>query len=213
MHVVLLVEEPSMEAFLRTLLPRLLPETCGHEIHAFQCKSDLKRKLPARLRAYARWLPEDWRIFVLVDRDRDDCRDLKNELEETARGSGLRTISRDERWQLANRIVVEELEAWYFGNWEAVRRASESLAKYSEPCAVSRSGRHREYVGSVRAHPPETRLLYERTAKDGSGAGDRRARRPRGQSLPQLLRLPPHADGSHPCGSSVTVRGVATNHA
>jgi hypothetical protein len=123
MHVVLLVEEPSMEAFLRTLLPRLLPETCGHEIHAFQCKSDLKRKLPARLRAYARWLPEDWRIFVLVDRDRDDCRDLKNELEETARGSGLRTISRDERWQLANRIVVEELEAWYFGNWEAVRRA------------------------------------------------------------------------------------------
>ena len=112
-----------MEAFLRALLPRFLPETCSHEIHAFQCKSDLKRKLPARLRAYARWIPEDWRIFVLVDRDRDDCRDLKNELEETARGSGLRTISSDERWQLANRIVIEELEAWYFGNWEAVRRA------------------------------------------------------------------------------------------
>ena len=112
-----------MEAFLRTLLPRLLPETCSHEIHAFQCKNDLKRKLAARLRAYARWLPADWRILVLVDRDRDDCRVLKNELEETARRSGLRTISREERWQLANRIVIEELEAWYFGNWHAVRSA------------------------------------------------------------------------------------------
>lgn len=133
-----------MEAFLRTLLPQLLPTTCGHEIHAFQCKSDLRRKLPARLRAYARWLPEDWRIFVLVDRDRDDCRDLKNELEEAARGSGLRTISRDARWQLANRIVVEELEAWYFGNWEAVRRAYPSVspripnrARYRDPDAIA----------------------------------------------------------------------------
>ena len=144
MHVVLLVEEPSMEVFLRTLLPRLLPETCGHEIHAFQCKSDLKRKLAARLRAYARWLPEGWRIFVLVDRDRDDCQDLKNELEEAARGSGLRTISRDERWQLANRIVVEELEAWYFGNWEAVRRAYPRVspripnrARYRDPDGIA----------------------------------------------------------------------------
>ena len=133
-----------MEAFLRTLLPQLLPEICGHEIHAFQCKSDLKRKLPARLRAYARWLPEDWRIFVLVDRDRDDCRDLKNELEEAAQGSGLRTISRDERWQLANRIVVEELEAWYFGNWEAVRRAYPRVspripnrARYRDPDGIA----------------------------------------------------------------------------
>ena len=40
-------------------------------------------------------------------------------------GSGLvtRTRMRDGRWQVANRIVVEELEAWYFGDWEAVCRA------------------------------------------------------------------------------------------
>ena len=125
MHFVFLVEEPSMEAFLRTLLPRLLREACTHQIHAFQGKRDLKWKLKARLRGYARWLPDDWRIFVLVDRDRDDCRVLKNELEETARLSGLRTISRSraDRWQVANRIVIEELESWYFGDWEAVRRA------------------------------------------------------------------------------------------
>ena len=112
-----------MEAFLRTLLPRLLPETCSCDIHVFQGKGDLRRKLNARLRAYSRWLPDDWRIFVLVDRDGDDCEELKEELEVTARRSGLRTISRSGLWQLANRIVIEELEAWYFGNWQAVRQA------------------------------------------------------------------------------------------
>ena len=72
---------------------------------------------------YARWLPDDWRILVLVDRDRDDCRALKNELEETAQRAGLRTVSRNARWQVANRIVIEELEAWYFGDWQAVQGA------------------------------------------------------------------------------------------
>lgn len=123
MHLVLLVEESSMQAFLQTLLQRLLPEDCSLEIHPFQGKRDLKRKLAARLRAYARWLPDDWRIFVLVDRDRDDCRVLKNELEEAALGAGLRTPSCERPWQVVNRIVIQELEAWYFGNWQAVRRA------------------------------------------------------------------------------------------
>jgi len=69
MHVELLVEEPSMEAFLHVLLPRLLPEACSHEIRVFRGKSDLRRKLADRLRAYARWLPDDWRIVVLVGGD------------------------------------------------------------------------------------------------------------------------------------------------
>ena len=123
MHLVFLLEEQSMEAFLQTLLPRLLPEPCSHEVHAFRSKSDLRRKVAARLRGYSRWLPDDWRIFVLVDRDGYDCEELKDELEVTARRSGLRTISRGGHWQLANRIVIEELEAWYFGTWQAVRQA------------------------------------------------------------------------------------------
>lgn len=31
-----------MEAFLRTLLPRLVPETCSYDIHVFQGKGDLQ---------------------------------------------------------------------------------------------------------------------------------------------------------------------------
>ncbi|MCY4075894.1 MAG: DUF4276 family protein [Acidobacteria bacterium] len=123
MHVELLVEEQSMEAFLRTLLPKLLPETCSHEVHPFQCKDALRRKIADRLRGYAHWLPEDWRVFVLVDRDDDDCAMLKAEIEANVRRAGLRTRSQDPHWQVATRIVVEELEAWYFGDWQAVLKA------------------------------------------------------------------------------------------
>ena len=59
-HLELLVEEPSMEAFLRSLLPRLLPHDRSFEVHSFQGKSDLLGKLQARLRGYAKWLPDNW---------------------------------------------------------------------------------------------------------------------------------------------------------
>lgn len=120
-HLEFLVEEPSMEAFLRGLLPRLLPQNRTFEIHAFQGKNDLLRKLEARLRGYARWLPQDWRIVVVVDRDDEECRALKARLDEIARQSGLRTDRARPDWQLVNRIAIEELEAWYFGDWVAVR--------------------------------------------------------------------------------------------
>lgn len=113
-----------MEAFLRALLPRLLPQDRTFEIHPFQGKSDLLGKLPARLRGYSKW-PEDWRIVVVVDRDEDDCRRLKQHLEDIAALAGLSTRSRPKRgvWQLVNRIAIEELEAWYFGDWDGVRAA------------------------------------------------------------------------------------------
>lgn len=113
-----------MEAFLRALLPRLLPQGRTFEIHAFQGKNDLLGKLETRLRGYAAWLPEDWRIVVVVDRDDDDCLDLKQRLEAATQQAGLRSRSRaGEPWQLVNRIAIEELEAWYFGDWPAVRQA------------------------------------------------------------------------------------------
>ncbi len=63
--------------------------------------------------------------MVVLDRDDDDCRALKNQLEAIATESGLITRSRagGNPWQVVNRIAIEELEAWYFGNWEAVCKA------------------------------------------------------------------------------------------
>ena len=124
-HLVLLVEEPSMEAFLKTLLPRMLPDGPTFEIRVFGGKSDLLGKLEQRLHAYRRWLPPDWRLVVIVDRDNDDCHELKAQLEESATNAGLRTRTQTgtNDWQIVNRVVIEELEAWYFGDWDAVRAA------------------------------------------------------------------------------------------
>lgn len=121
-HLEVLVEEPSMEAFLGALLPRLLPAERTFVVHPFQGKTDLLDKLHDRLRGYAAWLPEDWRIVAVVDRDDDDCLALKRQLETMAHDARLRTrsASRGRPWQLVNRIAVEELEAWYFGDWPAV---------------------------------------------------------------------------------------------
>lgn len=145
-HFELLVEEPSMEAFLRALLPRLLPQDRTFEVHPFQGKSDLLGKLEQRLRGYAAWLPADWRIVVAVDRDDEDCLALKRQLEAMARRAGLRTRARASNapWQLVNRIAIEELEAWYFGDWAAVRaaypRASANVPRrqgFREPDAIA----------------------------------------------------------------------------
>ncbi|GAB6042675.1 DUF4276 family protein [Endothiovibrio diazotrophicus] len=144
--MVFLVEEPSMEAFLRAFLPNQLPPECGFEIHPFQGKSDMLGKLRARLRGYATWLPADWRIVVVLDRDDDDCVALKERMERDASEAGLTSRSRSGHpiWQVVNRIAIEELEAWYFGEWSAVRdaypRVSANIpnkAAYRDPDAIA----------------------------------------------------------------------------
>ena len=124
LHLEFLVEEPSMEAFLNVLLPRLFPD-CTFRVHAFQGKTDMLDKLRNRLKGYAHWPSNYGRIVVVVDCDDDDCYKLKQQLEQTATEVGLRTRSRagGNPWQVVSRIAIEELEAWYFGDWEAVRSA------------------------------------------------------------------------------------------
>lgn len=88
-HLEILVEEPSMEAFLRALLPRMLGDAASFNVYPYQCKVDLLAKLPARLRGYASWLPQTWRIVVVVDRDDDDCVALKQRMEQMTADVGL----------------------------------------------------------------------------------------------------------------------------
>lgn len=120
-HIEFLVEEPSMEAALHALVPRMIGVT-SFAVYPFQCKEDLLTKLPNRLRGYASWLPDNYRIVVIVDRDDDDCVRLKDELERVAQESRLisRTVAKGSPYQIVNRIAIEELEAWFFGDWDAV---------------------------------------------------------------------------------------------
>ena len=144
-HLEILTEEPSMEVFLQGLLPRMLPQKSTFKIHTFRGKPDLLKKLQARLIAYAKWMPDHFRIMVVVDRDSDDCRELKGRLEDMATASSLVTRSRADLgpWQVVNRVAIEELEAWYFGDWEAVcrtyPRVSRNIpnrARYRDPDAI-----------------------------------------------------------------------------
>jgi Domain of unknown function (DUF4276) len=123
-HIEFLVEDESTEAALQALLPKIIGEV-SFEIYRHLGKQDLLSKLPARLNGYAAWLPGNWRVVVIVDRDDDDCAQLKMRLETAARDAGLLSKSRstDSEYQVATRIAIEELEAWFFGDWDAVSQA------------------------------------------------------------------------------------------
>lgn len=115
-----------MEVALQHLLPQLLREGISAELRQFQCKSELLKQLPQRLAGYAQWLPATAAVLVVVDRDDDDCVVLKAQLDAMARAAGLvpRSDARPGgRFQVINRIAIEELEAWFFGDWPAVCEA------------------------------------------------------------------------------------------
>ena len=88
---------------------------------------------------------EDLRVLVLIDEDREDCRALKKTLEDAALQAGLVTkcASNNGVFHVVTRIVVEELEAWYFGDHAALYTGYDKLPKtlhqkrpYREPDAI-----------------------------------------------------------------------------
>lgn len=149
MHIEFLVEEPSAEAALLNIVPKILGSSVSFKIHPFQGKKDLLSKLPDRMRAYAKWLPKDYRIVVLVDEDRSNCEDLKESMDEAADAAGLITrtkagsLNHHARFQVLNRIAIEELEAWFLGDIQALNEAYPKItktlghkSKYNDPDSI-----------------------------------------------------------------------------
>ena len=123
MHIEFLVEEQSAEAALSEFLPGLLGENVAFQIHPHQGKRHLLNTLPGKLRGYSKWLPNDWRIVVLPDLDGQECGELKKKLEQIAREANLTTktfAAGQGLFHVLNRIAIEELEAWFFGDVEAM---------------------------------------------------------------------------------------------
>ena len=147
MHFEFFVEEVSTEAALLNLIPKILEVEHTFAIHPFQGKPDLLANLPARLRAYRAWNPENLRIVVLIDEDREDCKALKEQLEKAAKQAGLvtRTSKKGQSpFQVLNRLAIEELEAWFFGDVLAVKAAYPRIpatlgkkAKYRDPDSIA----------------------------------------------------------------------------
>lgn len=134
-----------MEVALRSLLPKMVGQM-HFEIYTHRCKADLMKKLPERMRGYARWSPDRCRVVVLVDRDDESCVELKARLEKIAGDANLvtRKAAAGHEYQVVNRIVIEELEAWFFGDWEAVCRAYPAAnpnlsqqSRYRDPDAIA----------------------------------------------------------------------------
>ena len=145
MHLEFFLEEPSAEAALEVVVPRVVGPAVTFQFHPHQGKQDLLAVLPNRLRAYASWLPADWRIVVLIDEDRQDCHILKAQLEDIAQAAHLVTKSVaavGQSFQVLNRIAIEELEAWFFGDVEALRQAYPRL-----PRSLGRRARYRDPDG------------------------------------------------------------------
>ena len=157
MHLEFLLEERSAEVALKAILPKIVSSDVSRRFHVFQGKHNLLKQLPRRLKSYRLKIPGDWRIVVLIDEDRENCHLLKSKLEQIARDEGFVTKSgvvKNLDFQIVNRLAIEELEAWFFGDPKAVRKAYPNVsrtfhnrANFRNPDAIA-GGTH-EALGRV----------------------------------------------------------------
>lgn len=112
MNLVFMLEEPSAKSVLDIILPILLPPEVTFQTIPHRGKDDLRLSLPRKLRS---WLVPDTRFVVLHDQDSNTCETLKEDLQTICRQAG--------RDDVVIRIACRELEAWYFGDLEAVEQA------------------------------------------------------------------------------------------
>lgn len=141
--LVFLLEEKSMQVLLEGLLPRLFPGL------VFQCiphegKQDLEKSIPRKLRA---WREPQVRFVIVRDNDNGDCAATKARLVALCRDAG--------RPDALVRIICQELEAWYFGNCEALAVAFDDVSllalaakqRFRDPDAIVRpSGALSEFI-------------------------------------------------------------------
>lgn len=121
MHFEFLLEELSMAVALERIVQLIVSSEHSFELHPHQGKYDLlgspgalDSKLARKLRGYSHWTTPDLRVCVVVDRDTDDCVALKTRITGIAASIPMPTLAR---------IAIEELEAWFFGDPDAIKSA------------------------------------------------------------------------------------------
>ncbi len=147
MHLEFLVEDASGELLLKTLLPKLLGEQCDchtWRVHSYKgigrvpkglgkasdpAKRILLDQLPRLLRGYGQSSGID-AVIVILDLDRQHCGKFLDELNAilAACKPAPNTLFR---------LAIEEMEAWYFGDIEALiqaypRAKKEVLSRYDQ---------------------------------------------------------------------------------
>lgn len=111
MLIIFLLEERSMKEVLDVLLPKILPEDVKFRTIPHSGKSDLQQSIPRKVKA---WNTPDTKFVIVQDQDSADCAALKKRLLELAKPAEREVLVR---------IACRELEAWYFGDLDAVSQA------------------------------------------------------------------------------------------
>lgn len=115
----ILVEEPSMEALLKVILPSILSGGWKLNENVFvrphQGKGDLKNSIPKKFKAFSKDSSQITGFIILQDQDANDCKQLKNELDQLCKQNNF-----GNRCPYKVRIVCHELEAWYLGDPDAI---------------------------------------------------------------------------------------------
>jgi len=142
MRVEFLLEEASMENVLRKLLPKILPDSYELDVNCFlrphQGKSDLAKSIPSKVKVFSNF-HEPVKLVILHDQDSNDCVELKNSLTLLCKQHGT--------CPFLIRIVCRELESWYLGDMDAIKKAYPSFkaskykrrSKYRTPDNLSAS--------------------------------------------------------------------------
>lgn len=132
-EVVFFLEEPSAEAMLNGLLPRLLPASIRYRCIPFEGKQDLEGRMVRLMRS---WRAPRTRFVILRDQDSADCRVIKARLIARCNEAG--------RGDAIVRIACRELESWYLADFAAVERGMaltglqrlQNKSRYRDPDSV-----------------------------------------------------------------------------
>jgi hypothetical protein len=73
-------------------------------------------QLPAKLKGFATYLPKDALVLVLIDVDRDDCRELLRQLQDMLAQLHRRPA------RVLFRLAIEETESWFLADQDALRQ-------------------------------------------------------------------------------------------
>ncbi len=107
------LEEPSMQLFLRGLLPRVFPnfrEGVDYFLRPHQGKGALQQAIVPFIKQAKR--SSGIKVVIVHDQDNDDCTQLKQKLSNLCAGAQVPVMIR---------IPCRELEAWYLGDHIALQ--------------------------------------------------------------------------------------------
>lgn len=111
--IIFLLEEPSAQTVLESLLPKLIPDHIVYRCIPHRGKQDLAKAIPTTLKAFS--FSPATRFVIVHDQDSHDCKKLKAELSQLCQNANSANV--------LIRIICHELESWFLGDLAAVEKA------------------------------------------------------------------------------------------